>query len=27
MLHGVIVQVDETTGRAEGIWRVAEALP
>jgi metallophosphoesterase (TIGR00282 family) len=27
MLHGVVVQVDETTGRAEGIWRVAEALP
>jgi len=26
-LHGVIVQVDETIGRAEGIWRVAEALP
>ncbi len=26
MLHGVVVQVDETTGRAEGIWRVAEGL-
>lgn len=26
MLHGVVVQLDETTGRAEGIWRVAESL-
>ncbi len=26
MLHGVVVQVDEATGRAEGIWRVAESL-
>lgn len=26
MLHGIIVQVDAATGRAEGIWRVAEAL-
>lgn len=26
MLQGVVVQVDEVTGRAEGIWRVAESL-
>jgi metallophosphoesterase (TIGR00282 family) len=26
MLHGAVVQVDEVTGRAEGIWRVAESL-
>lgn len=26
MLHGVVVEVDEATGRAQGIWRVAEAL-
>lgn len=26
MLHGVVVEVDEATGRAQGIWRVAEVL-
>ena len=26
MLHGVVVEIDETSGRATGIWRVAEKL-
>jgi metallophosphoesterase (TIGR00282 family) len=26
MLHGVVVQIDPATGRAEGIWRIAESL-
>lgn len=26
MLHGVVVEVDEATGKATGIWRVSEAL-
>lgn len=26
MLHGVVVEVDEASGRATGIWRVSEAL-
>lgn len=27
MLHGVVVDVDEVTGKARGIWRVSETLP
>ncbi|MEK7780878.1 MAG: TIGR00282 family metallophosphoesterase [Verrucomicrobiota bacterium] len=26
MLHGAVVEVDETTGKATGIWRVSEVL-
>jgi 2',3'-cyclic-nucleotide 2'-phosphodiesterase len=26
MLHGAVVQIDPATGRAEGIWRIAEPL-
>src|SRR5688572_8496953 len=26
MLHGAVIEVDETSGKATGIWRVAEAL-
>jgi len=27
LLHGAVVEIDEQTGRARGIWRVSEKLP
>jgi metallophosphoesterase (TIGR00282 family) len=27
MLHGVVVEIEEASGKASGIWRVAEKLP